>query len=73
MMRAMISVMPVAPSPRVGPAIHPVSVVASSSGATTHTQSQAAGQTEHRYKLKGTPGQATTVLAEGRAPAAPCA
>jgi pyruvate,water dikinase len=30
-------------------------------------KSQSAGQTEHRYKLKGTPGQATTVLAEGRA------
>jgi pyruvate,water dikinase len=30
-------------------------------------KSQAGNQTEHRYKLKGTPGQATTVLAEGRA------
>jgi pyruvate, water dikinase len=30
-------------------------------------KSQAANQTEHRYKLKGTAGQSTTVLAEGRA------
>jgi pyruvate,water dikinase len=30
-------------------------------------KSQAGSQIEHRYKLKGTPGQATTVLAEGRA------
>jgi pyruvate,water dikinase len=30
-------------------------------------KSQSAGQVEHKYKLKGGPGQATTVLAEGRA------
>ena len=30
-------------------------------------KSQSAGQVEHKYKLKGGPGQSTTVLVEGRA------